>query len=345
MIPMRKFLLILTLIAGCSFSGNAQFTTDTVSPYIAVSNYLVGPGIISNSVSFNGGIGSQIASYTYSGSAFPLDTGIMLTTGNFRMQNLDSNTTTSSSFDVGVPGITALDSLCGAITYDGVQLSFNFTPQQNTLSVTYVFGSEEYEEYVGAGFNDVFAFFLSGPDPAGGNYVNENIALIPNTTTPVSINNVNQNTNAAYYTSNVNATLPIAMDGFTVPLNATAPVIPGQTYHIRLALADAGDAIYDSWVFLGFRQFRSMQTTMGVEPVDPNSWYLYPSGNGQLMVATDASLQGWQLDIVDMTGRVHYQQQLNSGNAWMNMEALSSGIYLARISNGSQAAVKKFIWP
>ena len=69
-------------------------------------------------------------------------------------------------------------------------------------SFNYVFASEEYLEYVGS-INDAFGFFLSGPNPAGGNYVNVNLAIVPGTAnTPVTIDNVNDATNSNYYIDN-----------------------------------------------------------------------------------------------------------------------------------------------
>ena len=49
------------------------------------------------------------------------------------------------------------------------------TVAADTVRIDYVFGSEEYLEFVGTSFNDVFAFWVSGPgipDPV-------NIATIP----------------------------------------------------------------------------------------------------------------------------------------------------------------------
>lgn len=149
-------------------------------------------------------------------------------------------------------------------------LEFDILPTCDTLKINYVFASEEYPNFVNS-YNDVFGFFLSGPNPAGGTYNGLNIAQIPGTTTPVSINNVNNgnaNTgpcmNCGYYVNNGSgddcwaAPMPthctdssiIRYNGFTVPLVAESPVIPCQTYHMKIAVADAVDWSYDSGVFL-----------------------------------------------------------------------------------------------
>src|SRR5690606_35828975 len=127
------------------------------------------------------------------------------------------------------------------------------------VSFNYVFGSEEYLEFVGMGYNDVFGFFLSGPGITGP-YSNNaiNMALVPGTPTPVAIDNVNATLNAAYYVDNGDgysspqnsSAQYIQFDGFTVPLTASAQVQCGQTYHLKIAVQDAGDAVFDSGVFL-----------------------------------------------------------------------------------------------
>ncbi len=135
-------------------------------------------------------------------------------------------------------------------TYNAAIFKFDFIPQESPISFTYIFGSEKYQEYVNAGYNDIFAFFVSGPNPSGGNYNNVNIALIPGTTIPVSIDNVNSGSYSQYYINNDGFPSQPVFDGFTTPLTAQLNVIPCQTYHMKIAIADAGDGIFDSGVFL-----------------------------------------------------------------------------------------------
>jgi hypothetical protein len=107
------------------------------------------------------------------------------------------------------------------------------------FNVSFVFGSEEYPEFVSGSFNDGFGIFISGPNPAGGNYNNYNIARLPNGQL-VSIDNVNANTNAQYY--NTNNTGVIQYDGYTDGLTAQLSVIPCSTYHVKIIIADARDS-------------------------------------------------------------------------------------------------------
>jgi len=148
----------------------------------------------------------------------------------------------------------------------------------------YIFASEEYNEYVCGSVNDAFGFFLSGPGLMGP-YTNNavNLATIPNPTIdgafiPVTINSVNNgnvgangtlsncvqvsaqwNLNTDYYVDNANNSDPTStqFDGFTITLVASAAVQCGQTYHIKIAIADAGDTAFDSAVFLEGGSFAS----------------------------------------------------------------------------------------
>ncbi|MEO7175037.1 MAG: choice-of-anchor L domain-containing protein [Saprospiraceae bacterium] len=157
-------------------------------------------------------------------------------------------------------------------------IEFDFVPENDTIQFQYVFASEEYCDFANSGFNDVFGFFLSGPGLSGP-FSNGgiNIATIPNSTTFVSINNVNHINNAAYYHGNIQVgdnqlfnsncvghpVLPVGsaslaecqFDGLTIPMTAFAEVVPCETYHIKLAIADISDGAFDSGVFFKLNSF------------------------------------------------------------------------------------------
>jgi len=111
-------------------------------------------------------------------------------------------------------------------------------PTSNSISLSYVFSSEEYNEYVGSSYNDVFGFFVNGT----------NCALVNGT--PVSINNINAGSNATLYIDNTAGTLDTEMDGLTTVLKCNAVVNAGVSNHIKLAIADVSDGSYDSAVFI-----------------------------------------------------------------------------------------------
>lgn len=201
---------------------------------------------------------------------------------------------------------------------DACILEFDIIPSCDTMQMTYVFASEEYPNFVGS-FNDVFGFFLSGPNPTGGNYTSENIAIIPGTTTPVAINNVNNGTantgpcvNCAYYVdngmgedcmgssgaSNCSDSSIVRYDGLTTPMIAKAPVVACETYHMKIAVADAQDWSYDSGVFLTFEGL----TCPGGSSINP-SISTDPGIEGCLDIMIDLNREGDTTDAltVDIT--------------------------------------------
>lgn len=239
---------------------------DTQTPQQLVQNVLLGSGVTATNISFTGisGVGGQIGSFTANATNLGLTSGIVMVTGP-TANAIGPNSIGSQGLDVGPPSFPSpatdhdadLDAIVqvnspGIYTNDAAILEFDFVPTSDTIKFRYVFGSEEYPEFVGS-INDVFAFFLTGP----GGYNNTNIALVPGTSVPISIETVNDASYSQYYIDNTNGTT-IQFDGFTTPLTAIAAVQCGQTYHIKLAIADASDGVWDSGVFLEAGSFSSM---------------------------------------------------------------------------------------
>lgn len=251
------FLTLNPTLSIAQISVDQASTSNEVESL--VENVLLGSCVTASNVNFIGPA-SSAGTFDASGTGFTMQNGILLTTGQANTAVGPDNDNDAGT-DQGTVGDADLTALAGVTTFDGVILEFDFVPEDDTLHFNYVFASEEYPEWVNTQFNDVFGFFISGPGISGP-YVNgaENIALIPGTTTPVAINNVNNGysatepaggpcTNCAYYTDNSSGP-DVQYDGYTTVLTAEAIVTPCQTYHIRLAIADAGDHIYDSGVFL-----------------------------------------------------------------------------------------------
>ncbi len=221
---------------------------------------LVGTSSINiSNISFNG---SDSALGTFSGGTgiIGFEQGIILSSG--LVQNvIGPNTADGDGHAHGLPGDADLDSLIpGFETEDACILEFDFEcAAVNQIGFEYVFASEEYNEYVNNDFNDVFGFFVNG----------KNVALLPDGQTVVSINNVNGGnplgdsaSNPQYFINNDEcqfSTVPSCplnteMDGLTVVLVARAKIQPGVN-HIKLAIADAGDGILDSDVFIKGQSF------------------------------------------------------------------------------------------
>ncbi|WP_298115879.1 choice-of-anchor L domain-containing protein [Flavobacterium sp.] len=268
---MKKLLLSLSLLLVTI--ANAQLVVDntTQTPAQLVQNVLLGSGISVSNVTFNGSasnaamVRDQVGHFL-NGSAtnIGLNNGIILSTGKATVAigpNDSGSKTNTTLFPMGSDAdLSAISS--GTINTKAV-IEFDFVPIGNNVSFNFVFASEEYLEYVGSSFNDVFGFFISGPGISGPFTNNaKNIALIPTTTTPISINNVNSTSNATYYINNGTGTTPtlnssIQYDGFTTLLTASSEVLCGETYHIKLAISNVSDSAFDSAVFLQAGSFSS----------------------------------------------------------------------------------------
>ncbi len=241
--------IALGAIAISSQSAQAFTITPTNDSNTLVNTILgsginVVPGSI-NLLSANGASGTFTNGLA---SGIGIDSGIILTTGS-ALNALGPNISSSSSLDNSTPGDADLSALISASTYDAVVLEFDFESTGGDIFFNYVFASEEYNEYVNTVFNDVFAFFLDGV----------NIALIPGTTTPVSINNVNGGTNSQFFNNNdINDGGPffdIEYDGFTTVFTAKALGLSAGTHKMKLAIADGGDGLFDSAVFIQASSF------------------------------------------------------------------------------------------
>ena len=279
------FVCALTL----SFASTAQITvTNTFTPTQMVQNVLLGFGVTASNISVNGSpanannIYGNVSFFTSGNTAFPIQSGLLLTTGN-GVGAIGPNG--SGSFTNNIPATTnvstdqALNYIANGTVTNGIVLEFDFVPAGDTISFNYLFGSDEYPEFSPSSFNDAFGFILWGPGvsgpytmagfPAGG----QNIAVIPGTATPVTINNVGPGAtqNPAYYVSNLgNVAYPpnaLQYDGTTTLLSANASVQCGETYHIKLCISNVGDQAYDSGVFLQANSFSSEAIEIAVATV------------------------------------------------------------------------------
>jgi gliding motility-associated-like protein len=257
--------IALLFITNLSF---AQLSTNTsLSPSALVQNVLLGPGVQVSNIQYTGDF-QAIGQFTYVGGNLGLSQGIVITTGtvfNTGQGPQGPNDDGGSGIDNSGGSSAILNSILGENnTFDAAVLQFDFTAVGDLISFNYIFGSEEYLEYVDAGFNDVFGLFISGPGISG----TQNIAKLPNQTI-VSIDNVNNVSNNAFYVDNgdgndapYNANSQyIQYDGYTRVLTASSPVQCGQTYHLTIAIADAGDGILDSGIFLEAQSLTSEAPT------------------------------------------------------------------------------------
>lgn len=256
----RIFQISMVILMSVGVTRGQLFTSGGQTATQLVQNTLLGNGVQLLGV-MSWGSNMAIGNFDGTSSNIGLSSGVIMTTGVITGPDgpIGPNSIPNAGVDNGTSGDSQLSGIIpgNPSTFNATIIEFTFIPQGDSINFRYVFASEEYPEYVGSEFNDVFAFFLSGPNPSGGNYVNKNLAIVPGTpSTPVAINTVNDQTNTAYYVDNSTGNT-VQYDGFTKPLIAMASVVPCSTYTIRIAITDVGDGIYDSGVFLEAKSFSS----------------------------------------------------------------------------------------
>lgn len=252
---------------------NVRVDSQIYTPQQLIEDILINSNCITNVVVTNvvgGNFGGADQSYGYfdaTGTAFPFQSGVVLSTG--RLSNVEGpNTTLSDDDAANWFGDTDLENVLNeSNTHNATSIEFEFTAVANLISFRYLFASEEYQQGNPntCQYSDLFGFLIREvSDP---NYTN--IAVVPDTQTPVKVTTVHPGIpnscpaqNESYFGSWNNSSAPINFNGQTAVLTATANVLPGQTYRVKLVIADEQNFRYDSAVFLEAGSFQ-LRTDLG----------------------------------------------------------------------------------
>ncbi len=236
-----------------------------------VAETIFGPGITIVSSTLTGSAG-QTGIYsngeTTSPGVAPSESGVILSTGNvadFTNSDGTSNTNTQGATGTGnsTPGDAQLTAIAGVETFDPVVFEAVFIPDNDFLTMQFVFSSEEYLEFVNDGFNDVI-----------GVWVNGTLVELTPTGDTVSIDTVNTTVNSNLYVDNPDTQdlYNTEMDGFTITMAFKAPVIAGVENSIKIGLADGGDADYDSNFLIAANSLQTVAIAFSDEiELTPNS--------------------------------------------------------------------------
>lgn len=272
--------LLFSMYSWAQISVTAA--SGTITPEQIIETVFLGDGVEVTSITHQGATNST-GFFTDGLADIGIERGIVMGSGNVAEANNEANFFSSS--DVGGPTSDVdLDAIVDPAfgVFDVSRYEITFIPAADTLRFRYSFASEEYPEFSCSPFNDIFGFFITGPNPAGGMYNSENIALVPDLADPtgltftnleVSIENVHPMDGPGcpasfdeYYNDNSPST-SLAYDGFLNVFTAQAIVTPCEEYVMKLKIADVGDPVFDSAVFLEAKSFGTGSVQVDISTV------------------------------------------------------------------------------
>ncbi|WP_460218463.1 choice-of-anchor L domain-containing protein [Psychroserpens sp. MEBiC05023] len=333
---MNRILNILfCLFTVVGFSQNITVDWQTYTPQQLVEDILIDSDCISNIAVTNvvgGNFPTNDESYGFfdaTGTSFPFETGIVLSTG--RLSNVPGPNTTLSDDDApGWAGDNDLEVILNETnTFNATILEFDFTSIATEISFRYIFASEEYQEGNPntCNFSDLFGFLIRPINDQ--QYTN--IALVPGTETPVKVTTVHPDLpgcsaeNEAYFEGFNDAVSPINFNGQTTILTATATVIPNETYHVKLVIADEQNFRFDSAVFLEAGSFR-LSTNLGPDRLIANGTAI--CGDDTFIIQSNepgaSNTYKWFKDDVELIGETGTSLEVND-----------AGFYSVEITKGA----------
>lgn len=351
--PMKRTLLIFGLMLCAGLMSAQLVTTSNLTVEQYVQEVLLGQNVSVSNITFNGGpanlVSPAVGGFDCPECNLGIASGFAMTTGDVvglegpNDEGFYAGTGTGLAMGQDPDLLDLIQELIPGAdpnivdVNDWVIIEFDFIPLGDTIQFQYVWGSEEYSEYVNTNFNDIFGFFISGPG-INGPYANnaENIARVPGTNAPVAISTINNGPNntgpcvsCEYFNQdgqygNIAFDAPehtepyyMQMDGYTDILTATAIVQCGETFHIKLAICDTSDPAYASAVFLQRDSFSSnlvVQAQLDLEAGGPEGNTMYEdcgdgfivfrrpeSGNPNTQLVANLEFTGTAVNGVDYT--------------------------------------------
>ena len=265
----------------CIFTVPPAITTDTETYTVdqLVTDVLIDSECsqafnVTYSTGSDFGSTNGIGYFEANGSSWPFESGLIMTSGDVNnavgpetgvLGDGTSDWPGDADLEAYIPGLNDGD------TNNASVLEFDFVPVTDFMSFDFIFAAEEYGTFQ-CTFTDAFAFLLT--DSQG---VTTNLAIVPGTTDPISVLTVrDEQYNAGCESVNPEffgnyygpdglpaLTSPTNFLGHTIPMTAEATVIPNELYHIKLVVADDGDNIYDSAVFIAAGSFNIGDLDLG----------------------------------------------------------------------------------
>ncbi len=362
--------LLLVFFFFSLLRGSAQLMVyGTGDPASAALAHLNGANVLLTNA-FSQTIDPQQAGvFSDSTASIGLDSGLVMSTGiiyGVMGPNNIPNMTFGGGFAAFDPDIMlmSLPNISGV--FDPCIIQLDLVPEGDTLEVRYVFGSEEYDEYVCSDKDDRMGLFLSGPGLAGP-FSNAaiNMATLPASGLPVSVNTLNRGTNGPegnsglcalnngwladtiYYINN-DFGLGTQLDGYSVVLTARAVVVPGMSYHLKIAIADATDGNFDSAVFFPEGAIRCTDLSTAVAPAGADPGFWYDPNSGTIRSRTSVASAGPMLiEVFDATARLlERTTAVSDGSTWSaHLDHRPTSMFVVRASWPDGSLVRRLFVP
>ncbi|MDD3005479.1 choice-of-anchor L domain-containing protein [Flavobacterium sp.] len=298
------FLIFTTTIKAQNITVDETLTPTQLVQNVLINNPCANISNVSVTAwTFNDG--NSYAKFTSGTSNFPFNDGIVLTTGK-AVSAIGPNTSIVSEGPTNWLGDSDLEQALGIgqSSVNATVLEFDFLPLSDKISFDYIFSSEQYLSNPSqnqCNYTDGFVFLLKKANSEE-NYTN--LAVVPGTNTPVRVNTVRGSgtvcpaANEQYFDAFNTSNHPTNYNGQTKILTAKSNVEPGVLYHIKLVVADQGNNLYDSAIFLGGGSFKvekdlgddrlmatnnplCYQTTLTLDATEPgnNTYQWFKNGN------------------------------------------------------------------
>lgn len=318
--------------------------SDTLSVAKIIKQYFVGKGIgkVSN-INFKGdtaGVGIFIESQNIIG----IKEGLLLTTG-IAEQMVGPNSRPNAGANLGGYFFSDEHLIANSNLCDGISIEFDFVPNFDSICFDFVFGSDEYPEFVGKEFNDLFGFYVWEKSSTG---KPENIAVLPNKTY-INVNSINQKVNSDWYIENTQFGMQgrqvTEWDGYTRLITTGRKVKPGVVYKMKMIITDITDCEYDSGILLRMHSFRSLPVKM--KPIKRRYYFNFENNEptldeaGKIRLAQMAdSLSQFRFDSIivfghtDSVGNADYNYQLSLSRALGISQVLQAKLNTKVVAKG-----------
>ncbi|MDB4134872.1 choice-of-anchor L domain-containing protein, partial [Flavobacteriaceae bacterium] len=321
-----------TPVAPDVMVDQCTYTVEELVTEILINNECADISNITYSTGTNFDDVNGIGYFSEISDNFEFSQGIILSSGDASLgTGPNPGIGNESSGDFGWPGDIDLTTLLEQTdsandnTNNASVIEFDFVPISNNISFRFIMASEEYDQgSFECSFSDIFGFFLTNEDG-----VTTNLAVLPDSDTPILVTNIHPDNgvcgaaNPEYFGSYVEeGESPIAYDGYTRAFTAQSEVIPGQTYHIKLAVADAGDSALDTAVFLEGGSFdlgidlgEDILIENGLAPCPDDTYTIdtFTENGDYTWFNNDIEIEGENSSVLDVTETGNYSVNISYG--------------------------------